>query len=60
MNYEEFINLVERMRSAQDGFFKSDRNSSARTVFLKESKALEKMVDDHIKAAKSKQINIGF
>lgn len=58
MSYYEFMTLVEKMRSAQDGFFKSDKNSSARQVFLKESKAYEKMVDDHIKAMNSNQIKL--
>lgn len=46
------------MRQAQDGFFKADKNSSARVVFLKESKAYEKMVDDKIKEFKSTQIDL--
>lgn len=54
----EFVNLVEKMRQAQDGFFKADKNSSARVVFLKESKAYEKMVDDKIKEFKSTQIDL--
>lgn len=46
------------MRAAQNGFFCSDKNSSARQVYLKESKAYEKMVDDHIKAMKSNQLKL--
>lgn len=58
MSYEEFVELVAKMRSAQTGFFSSDKNSSARQVYLKESKAYEKMVDEHIKAMKSNQIKL--
>jgi hypothetical protein len=39
MTHEQFVDLVFKMRSAQTGFFSSDKNSSARQVFLKESKA---------------------
>lgn len=55
---KEFVDLVEKMRSAQKGFFATDKNSSAHAVYLKESKAYEKMVDDKIKEFKSTQINL--
>jgi hypothetical protein len=58
MTHEAFIELVSKMRSAQTGFFSSDKNSSARQVFLKESKAYEKMVDDYIKESKSNQLKL--
>lgn len=60
MTFDQFVTLVEKMRSCQDGFFKADKNSSARRTFLLESKAYEGMVDKFIKEFKTnqKQTNI--
>lgn len=55
MKHSEFVALVESMRTAQKGFFKSDKNSADRTAFLNQSRALEKQVDDEINKFASNQ-----
>ena len=55
MTHSEFVELVERMRENQKGFFSSDRNSSQRSVYLQESRKLERQVDEEIKSFKSNQ-----
>lgn len=56
MSPEKFIELVKKMRASQKGFFATDKNSSEHYVHLKESKALEKLVDDQIKKYESNQL----
>jgi hypothetical protein len=58
MTNDEFINLVERMRKAQKGFFKSNFGSAKRSDYLAESKQLEKQVDNFIKKHKDPQQNL--
>lgn len=58
MTNDEFIQLVKKMRTAQLGFFLSDRNSPKRLEYMKESKQLERQVDKAIKDLESNQLNI--
>lgn len=48
MNARAFFDLVENMRAAQIGFFKSQKGSQERQGFYKQSKDLEAAVDAEI------------
>lgn len=58
MTADEFIQLVKKMREKQRGFFHADKNSPARLEFMKESKILERQVDDALKKMESNQLNL--
>lgn len=58
MDINVFVETVKKMRAAQKGFFSSDKNSSQRHVFLKESRTYEGLVDKMIADYKSPQIDI--
>ena len=50
MNAVEFLLLVERMRAAQNRYFKAKAYTLEKSAALDESKKLERQVDAEIKA----------
>lgn len=58
MTFEDFVNLVEKMRIAQSGFFTSDKNSALHRKYLEDSRYLERQVDKAIADLKSRQTKL--
>lgn len=58
MTYTEFLNLVTEMRQAQEGYFQEarkkpeDQDRELKAAFLRNSKRLEKLVDNAIAEGK--------
>jgi hypothetical protein len=54
----DFEKLVLEMRTAQKNYFKAERGTELKASYLRKSKLLESMVDNHLKEKQNPELEL--